>query len=54
MASGLLQLSILEESGWSRRCVPVCLAYFSKAELKRVSKLEDVEEEAELEDEDIE
>ena len=49
--SGLSQLSISEASGWSRRSFPVCLVYFSKAALKRVSKVEDMK--AVLEGEDI-
>ena len=41
--SGLSQLSILEENGWSRRSLPVCLVYSVKAALKIASKLEEVE-----------
>ena len=38
----LLQLLILEASGWLRRSLPVFLVYSAKAALKSVSKLEDV------------
>jgi hypothetical protein len=48
--SGLLQFSILSARGWLRRSIPVCSVYFSKASLRRVSTLEEVEAVLEAED----
>lgn len=36
------QPSILDVSGWSKRCIPVCSVYSVKAASKSVSKLEEV------------